>query len=158
MSSLHFQGIFGAPQSDLHELTAFGLEDIEKQWAVKALHHAETYFKLISAVDAARLKLTPIDDEIYEDFRKNFAEINVAALNEMEEFKTEKAKAKWRDFIMRYEKKVQDYNFGTLLRIRSNEDYGPDNGFFVTRLQFYAIEIARNKENLNSMHSQKSKN
>ena len=43
-------------------------EDIEKQWAVKALHHAETYFSLISKIDPSRLKLTPylINTSIYD--------------------------------------------------------------------------------------------
>lgn len=34
------------------------LPEIEKQWAVKAMHHAETYYKLICALDAATLRLT----------------------------------------------------------------------------------------------------
>ncbi|KAI9354782.1 hypothetical protein DFJ73DRAFT_826381 [Zopfochytrium polystomum] len=126
--------------------------DIEAQWAVKALHHAETYFKLISNIDASRLKLTKIDDEIYADFRKHFSDLAVDSVREVEDFKTEKAKAKWRTWITKYENKVADYNFGTLLRNRAAEDYGPENSFFVTRMQFYAVEIARNKENHNSVH------
>jgi hypothetical protein len=31
---------------------------IEKQWAVKAMHHAETYFSLLEAMDGSKLKLT----------------------------------------------------------------------------------------------------
>ncbi|KAH9274364.1 hypothetical protein BASA83_003362 [Batrachochytrium salamandrivorans] len=125
---------------------AENFEDIEKQWAVKSFHHAETYFKLVSSVPARQVKLTPIDDEIYTAFRGEFPDLNVGVLKELEDFKTEKAKAKWRDFIMKYEKKVQDFNFGTLLRNRSGEDYAQDNCFFVTRFQFLAIEIARNRE------------
>jgi hypothetical protein len=63
------------------------------------LHHAETYFKLISSIDASRLKLTKIDDEIYSDFRTSFPDMDVNELKEMEDFKTEAAKAKWRDWI-----------------------------------------------------------
>ncbi len=38
--------------------------EIEKQWAVMAMTHAETYMKLITNVDPSRLRLTPytIDD------------------------------------------------------------------------------------------------
>ncbi|KAJ3331277.1 polysaccharide biosynthesis domain containing protein 1 [Blyttiomyces sp. JEL0837] len=118
-------------------------------------HHAETYFKLISNMDASKLRLTRIDDEIYEDFKKTFPGLPLDSLREIEDFKNEESKAKWRDFVNKYEKKVADYNFGTLLRTRVGEDYGPDNAFFVTRMQFYAIEIARNKENLNNVHSKK---
>ena len=136
----------------VHGITAENaenLEEIEKQWAVKAMHHAETYFSLLTKVDGAKLRLTKIDDEIYEDFVNHFPHLNVASLDEMNDFKTENAKAKWREFIMkwalclcgfgpifltqshpRYENKVQDYNFGTLLRIRSNAEYAEDNCFF----------------------------
>ncbi|KAJ1562810.1 polysaccharide biosynthesis domain containing protein 1 [Cladochytrium tenue] len=103
---------------------------IEQQWAVKALHHAETFFKLISSTDSSALRLTKLDDEIYDDFRRHFPDLQVGELREMEDFKTESAKAKWRDWIMKYEKKVRDFNFGTLLRIRADEDYSEKNSFF----------------------------
>ncbi|CAG8459897.1 8939_t:CDS:2, partial [Acaulospora morrowiae] len=35
------------------------LPEIEKQWAVKAMHHAEIYFRLITTVDNEKLRLTP---------------------------------------------------------------------------------------------------
>ena len=44
---------------------------------------------------------------------------------------------------------MQDFNFGTLLRTRSTEDYGPENSFFVPRIQFVCIEVARNREGAN---------
>ncbi|KAJ3287677.1 DUF757-domain-containing protein [Rhizoclosmatium globosum] len=135
--------------------TAENHEDVEKIWVVKAMHHAETYFKLISSLDASKIRLTKVDDEIYADFKATFPEINVASLNEMDDFKTDAAKEKWRNWIKKFEAKVQDFNYGTLLRNRAAEDYGPDNTFFVTRVQFYAIEIARNKEGHNSVLSKK---
>lgn len=131
--------------------TAENHPDIEKQWAVKAMTHAEAYFKLISSYQGSKLKLTKFDDEIYEDFRKEWPSMDVSKLNELEDFKTEKSKAQWRDWIKKYEEKVKDFNFGTILRVDSSEDYGPENAFFVTRTQFYAIEIARNKEGLNDV-------
>ncbi|KAI9283702.1 putative polysaccharide biosynthesis protein [Umbelopsis sp. AD052] len=125
------------------------LQDIEKQWAVKAMHHAETYFKLISAIDGSKLRLTGIDDEIYADFTETFPEIDVQHLDE-EHFKTDKAKAKWRDFINKYEKRVNEYNFGSLLRIDPRDDYTEQNTMFGMRMQFYAVEIARNKKGMNA--------
>ncbi|KAG9286759.1 hypothetical protein G9A89_012309 [Geosiphon pyriformis] len=104
----------------------------EKQWAVKALHHAETYFKLISTLDGKSLRLTPIDDEIYADFQSTFAGLAIDKINE-DEMKIESAKAKWREWMMKYEKKVADYNFGTLLRINVNGDYTAENTIFVLR-------------------------
>ncbi|CAO3628049.1 unnamed protein product [Mucor hiemalis] len=124
------------------------LEDIEKQWAVKAMHHAETYFKLISAIDPKKLKLTKIDDEILKDFEETFPEINVEKLNE-NDFKTAAAKEKWRNFMNKYEKRVNEYNFGSLIRIDCKEDYTEENTMFGVRMQFYAIEIVRNQKGLN---------
>ncbi|KAJ2830889.1 hypothetical protein GGI24_001795 [Coemansia furcata] len=122
--------------------------EMEMQWAVKAMHHAETYMKLIKAIDGKDLKLTPIDDELHSDFKKNFPDLNVAKLDE-KDFKSDVAKAKWREFMNKYELKVKDYNFGSLLRIDCTSDYSEENTMFVMRTQFYCIEIARNKQGLN---------
>jgi hypothetical protein len=39
-----------------------------------------------------------------------------------------------------YEKKLKDYNFGTLVRKDANRLYEEDNAILVTRVQFFAIE------------------
>ncbi|EIE89950.1 hypothetical protein G6F46_003891 [Rhizopus delemar] len=130
------------------------LEDIEKQWAVKAMHHAETYFKLISAIDPRQLRLTNIDDEILKDFEETFPEIDVVHLDE-EQFKSPAGKEKWRNFVNKYEKRVNEFNFGSLIRIDCREDYTEQNTMFGVRMQFYAIEIARNKKGLNDSLRQK---
>ncbi|KAJ1952056.1 hypothetical protein GGI12_006342 [Dipsacomyces acuminosporus] len=122
--------------------------EMEMQWAVKAMHHAETYMKLLKSVGGKNFKLTAIDDELYSDYKANFPEIDISKLDE-NLFKTEKAKAKWRNFINKYENRVKDFNFGSLLRIDCIGDYTEENSMFVTRTQFYCIEIARNKEGLN---------
>lgn len=76
--------------------------DIEKQWAVKSMHHAETYFKLLTAIPGSKLKMTAIDGEIYADFRSEFPDLDIVNIREMEDFKNEASKAKWRDFINKY--------------------------------------------------------
>jgi hypothetical protein len=125
--------------------TAENHPDIEKQWAVKAMHQAETYFKLLQAVDTNKIKLTRLDDDIYNHFRQEFPKLELKELKVDDDFKCGAAKEAWRQFLQKYEQ-VADYNFGTLLRIRSDQDYTEENSFFVTRMQFYAIEIARNRE------------
>ncbi|NXY92112.1 PBDC1 protein, partial [Alcedo cyanopectus] len=57
---------------------------------------------------------------------------------------------KWRPFCLRFEGVVEDFNYGTLLRLDSRGDYTEDNTIFATRIQFFAIEIARNREGCNS--------
>ncbi|KAG6889901.1 hypothetical protein C0992_003694 [Termitomyces sp. T32_za158] len=49
----------------------------------------------------------------------------------------------------RYEKKVKEHNFGCLIRTDAEEEYGEKSTIFVTRMQFYAIEISRNRLGLN---------
>lgn len=132
--------------------TAENLEDIEKQFAVVAVEQAETYWNLISKVPGSKLRLTKYDDEIYECFQVHFPEFKdiekLKKFNE-EELKTKEAKERWRRFIALFEKKVDDFNFGTLLRTDCTSEYGQFNTCFVVRIQFYAFEIARNKHGLN---------
>lgn len=75
-----------------------------------------------------------IDDEILKDFEENFPEINVAHLDE-KDFKTPAAKEKWRNFMNKYEKRVNEYNFGSLIRIDCKEDYTEQNTMFGVRMQ-----------------------
>lgn len=55
----------------------------------------------------------------------------------------------WREFCEQYKTRVENYNFATLLRLRCDKDYTPQNTTIAPRIQFYAIEIARNREGLN---------
>ncbi|MPC37166.1 Protein PBDC1 [Portunus trituberculatus] len=64
---------------------------MEGLWAMKAMEHAEIYFNLLCAVDPKMLKLTPKDDLIYQEFRKEFPDFNIEKLNE-EDLKSPSAK------------------------------------------------------------------
>ncbi|KAJ7829392.1 DUF757-domain-containing protein [Mycena olivaceomarginata] len=134
--------------------SAQNLIEIEKQFAVKAVEQAQTYWNLIEKVDPKELRLTKIDDEIYEDTLKTFPELaenGHAKLVKLDEegMKNPEGKERWRVFIESYKKKVKDYNFGSLIRTDARQEYGENNTIFVTRIQFYAIEIARNRLGLN---------
>nr|XP_044619640.1 protein PBDC1 isoform X3 [Equus asinus] len=65
--------------------------DIEMAWAMRAMQHAEVYYKLISSVDPQLLKLTKVDDQIYSEFRENFEKLRIDVLDP-EELKSESAK------------------------------------------------------------------
>nr|XP_009675992.1 PREDICTED: protein PBDC1 [Struthio camelus australis] len=119
-------------------------------WAMKAYQHAEVYFNLISSVDPKFLNLTKVDDQIYGEFRKTFNDLKVDVLDP-EELKSEPAKEKWRPFCMQFEGVVEDFNYGTLLRLDCSKDYTDENTIFATRIQFFAIEIARNREGCNNV-------
>ncbi|NXE97294.1 PBDC1 protein, partial [Menura novaehollandiae] len=127
---------------------------VELAWAMKAHQHAQVYFnvslgaprvwggswggprltlhlpvQLISSVDPKFLNLTKVDDRIYEEFRKTFRDLRIDVLDP-EELKSEPAKAKWRPFCLRFEGVVEDFNYGTLLRLDSRREYTEENTIF----------------------------
>ncbi|CAK7901567.1 hypothetical protein CAAN1_11S03488 [[Candida] anglica] len=136
---------------------ADNLEDIEKQFAVKAVAQAETYWGLLEKIPGSKLKLTKHDDDIVEQVLEAFPEFkepkNVALINEGE-MKSVSGKAKWRAFCEKFNE-IEDYNFGTLLRSSVSDYYTQEGTIFVVRIQFYAIELLRNKYGLNDWIVQK---
>ncbi|KAL4986161.1 putative polysaccharide biosynthesis protein [Aspergillus falconensis] len=128
---------------------AQNLEDMEKQFAVKAVEHLMTYWSILEKVPGSQLRLTKIDDEIYEHFKAEFPDFDPAETIDEDKMKSKEGKEKWRNWINQYEKKIHDFNFGTMLRANPKTEYEKDNTIFAMRMQFYAIEIARNRAGLN---------
>lgn len=126
-----------------------------------------TYWKLLENIPGSKLKLTRIDDEISEAFKEAFPDFDPASTIDEDEMKSKKGKEQWRNFINQYEKKVDDYNFGTMLRKSPKTEYDEKDTIFgrstsflfgrgqsadhfaAVRMQFYAVEIARNRAGLN---------
>ncbi|EFN65359.1 UPF0368 protein Cxorf26 [Camponotus floridanus] len=117
---------------------------VEAMWAMKAMEHAQ----ILCSVDPKILKLTPHDKDIYKAFRENFPNMKVDKIDE-DEFKSPQEKEKWRPFCEQFKDLVEDYSFGTLLRADCTQDYTEKNSILTTRIQFYAIELARNREGFN---------
>jgi hypothetical protein len=107
------------------------------------VQHIETYWKILEKVPGSKLRLTKFDDEIYEHFKKDFPEFDAKATIDEEKMKSKEGKERWRKFINEYEKKVEDYNYGTVIRTNPRYEYGQEETIFAVRMQFYAIEIAR---------------
>ncbi|KAI0791572.1 polysaccharide biosynthesis-domain-containing protein [Irpex lacteus] len=128
--------------------------EIEKQFAVKAVEHAQTYWNLLEKVEPKQLRLTKHDDEIFEHLKRDFPEMfeepydKITKLDE-EAMKSKEGKEKWRKFIESYKETIKDYNFGSLIRTDARDEYSETNTIFTTRIQFYAYEIARNRLGLN---------
>ncbi|KAI3390969.1 hypothetical protein diail_8304 [Diaporthe ilicicola] len=135
--------------SNFNATDADNLQDIEKQFAVKAVQHLETYWAILEKVKGSTLRLTKIDDEIYDHLCKDFPEFDPAETIDEGKLKSPAGKKRWRDFMMAYEKKVDDYSFGTMLRTSPKDEYTQHGTIFVPRMQFYAVEIARNRKGLN---------
>ncbi|EED16477.1 DUF757 domain protein [Talaromyces stipitatus ATCC 10500] len=129
--------------------TAENLEDMEKQFAVKAVEHLMTYWSILEKVPGSKLRLTKMDDEIYEHFKRDFPDFDPNETINEDEMKSKAGKEKWRKFMMEYEKKISDYNFGTMLRSNPKSEYDQETTIFAMRMQFYAVEIARNRAGLN---------
>jgi len=134
--------------------TAQNAVEIEKQFAVKAVEHAQVYWNLLEKVQPKELRLTKYDDDIFKDFSEKFPELvtppydGLIKLNE-DMMKSADGKKRWREFIEMYKDKVADYNFGSLIRTNAKDEYAETNTIFVTRMQFCAFEIARNRLGLN---------
>lgn len=139
--------------ADFDAENADNFEDIEKQFAVKAVQHLEIYWKMLSLRPGSRLTFTKLDDQIFTHLCLTFPQFStpagVAAPLVEDEIKSVGGKRVWRDFMMTYEKTVDDYNFGSLLRLDCAREYDEENTIFVPRMQFLAIEIARNRFGLN---------
>ncbi|KAH8368454.1 hypothetical protein KR084_011848, partial [Drosophila pseudotakahashii] len=128
---------------------------VEELWCVKALEHAEVHFNLITSIHPSQLKLTPYDDQIYSTFRQDFPDLQVGRLTD-DILKSATEKLKWRQFAEKFNK-MDDYSYGTLMRADASKEFSPDNSIFVFRVQFLAIEIARNREGLNDEVHKKHK-
>ncbi|KAI3657956.1 hypothetical protein MP638_002988 [Amoeboaphelidium occidentale] len=128
--------------------TAENNPDIEKQWAVVSLDYALTYLDLLIKFGPERMKFSKFDDEIYADFRESFPDYNVRVIDP-ETLKSPEAKELWRPWINKYEKRMDMFNFGTLLRIDESKGYTEQNTLMAVRIQFYAIELARCREGMN---------
>jgi len=128
--------------------------EIEKQFAVKAVEHAQTYWNLLEKVQPQDLKLTKLDDAIFDHLKQDFPELfeepydKIIKLDE-DWMKSKDGKERWRKFIESYKDSVKDYNFGSLIRMDARDEYSETNTIFTTRIQFYAYEIARNRLGLN---------
>ncbi|KAH7079097.1 putative polysaccharide biosynthesis protein [Paraphoma chrysanthemicola] len=131
-------------------------EQIEQAFAVKVVQHIETYWKILEKVPGSKLRLTKFDDEIYEHFKKDFPEFDAKATLDEDEMKSKEGKERWRIFINAYDKKIDDFNFGTVIRTNPKFEYGENETIFAVRMQFYAIEIARNREGLNDWIHEKA--
>lgn len=89
-----------------------------------------TYWSILEKMPGSKLRLTKIDDEILEHLQREFPELDVAETLNEEEMKSKEGKERWRNFMMQYEKTVDDYNFGTMLRSNPKFEYGEKETIF----------------------------
>lgn len=103
---------------------------MEKQFAVKVVQHMSTYWSILEKVKGSSLRLTKIDQEIYDHLMETFPDFDPAKTINEDEMKSKAGKDKWRPFMMAYEKKIDDYNFGTMVRNSHKAEYDEDTTIF----------------------------
>lgn len=94
------------------------------------VQHMSTYWAILEKVKGSALRLTKMDDEIYEHLKADFPEFDPAATIDEDEMKSKTGKERWRKFMMAYEKKIDDYNFGTMLRNSPKAEYSQEDTIF----------------------------
>lgn len=99
-------------------------------WRPKVVEHMATYWSILEKMRGSNLRLTKHDDEILEHFKTEFPEFDVAETIDEDKMKSKEGKERWRKFMMNYEKKVEDYNFGTMLRSNPKFEYGEKETIF----------------------------
>lgn len=71
-----------------------------------------------------------MDDEIVEHFKREFPDFDPTATINEDEMKSKAGKEKWRNFMNEYEKKIEDFNFGTMLRSNAKFEYDQESTIF----------------------------
>lgn len=94
------------------------------------MQHMSTYWALLERVKGSDLRLTRIDDEIYDHFKREFPDFDATETIDEDKMKSPHGKEKWRDFMKEYETKINDYNFGTMLRSNPQYEYGEKETIF----------------------------
>jgi hypothetical protein len=90
----------------------------------------QTYWSILEKVKGSSLRLTKLDDDIYDHLKRDFPEFDPAETIDEDKMKSKEGKERWRNFMMAYEKKVDDYNFGTMLRSNPKFEYGEKETIF----------------------------
>ena len=94
------------------------------------VQHMQTYWSILEKVKGSTLRLTKMDDDIYDHLKEAFPEFDPAATINEDEMKSKTGKERWRAFMMAYEKKIEDYNFGTMVRNSAKVEYDEDTAIF----------------------------
>lgn len=113
------------------------------------------YFNRLINEKVSDLRLTTNDELICKAFKVDFPEFKIDRLSE-DSLKSAEAKAKWQEFGDKFADETGISN-STMLLLDSAENYNEQNTIWVTRIQFLAIEIARNREGFNDLIQKKNR-
>lgn len=95
-----------------------------------AVQHMTIYWSILEKTRGSKLRLTRMDDEIHDHFKNSFPDFDPRETLDEGGMKSKAGKEKWRQFLMAYEKLVDDYNFGTMIRTNPKFEYGEKETIF----------------------------
>ena len=84
---------------------------------------------MLLALGPDELKFSPLDEEIYQSFRREFPIFEVGLVEEdlHEAMQTGNASKQWMNWVLEWKDKVKDWDQGSLLRKDPNQDYVSGN-------------------------------
>lgn len=126
--------------------------EIEMNGVMYAVEYMGDHWKMLTGASSAReLVLSgdaAEDERLYREFRAAFGAMDVR-LTKSSMLKDPRSQETWRAFMMAQDGRMEEFNMISLLRIDAALGYDDDNTLLVPRVQFLAIEIARNREGVN---------
>jgi hypothetical protein len=105
------------------------------------VEHMTTYWSILEKMPGSKLRLTRYDDDIHDHFKTTFPDFDLKATIDEDAMKNKEGKEKWREFINAYDKKVEDYNFGTMLRANPAWEYGEKETIFGMFVISYYVAV-----------------
>ena len=110
------------------------------------LRDTQNYWKQLQEnPDKTKIVFSTFDDEIYRAFRADFPMYDIADLR-----KNPQTPEAFAAFCNKFRRRVVRWDSPAVLRVRSSGGYTDKNSSIVTRVVFFAIEIARNREGANN--------
>ena len=78
----------------------------------------------------SELHLTKIDDTILDHLKTEMPDFDPAVPIIEDEMKSKQGKERWRNFVQQYKGRIDDFDFGTMLRANPKDEYTQDNTIF----------------------------
>lgn len=85
----------------------------------------------------SELHLTKMDDEIFDHLKTEMPDFDPAVPIVEDEMKSKQGKERWRNFVQQYKGRIDDFDFGTMLRANPKDEYTQDNTIFGTHSSIY---------------------
>lgn len=99
------------------------------EWLPKAFQQAQVHMKLLLSLGPCKIKFSPLDEKIYESFRKAFPDFDVTNVDEdlQDEMISGENKDQWISWMDELKTDLKDFDRKSLLRKSPDGDYTSKN-------------------------------